>query len=244
MKKFVLVCLLLFGLTALAAPVRSMVGARNTVNAETPERWVNPYVTDGLIAMWDGEWNAGIGIHDSESTIWKDLAGNNDATITAPAVFGTNYMQSAKSCGSMQMYYASKSIRTIDVVVQNVKDGYVWGMTSNRGRGLVCIANNGWHTFNNGNANDVVVECNIKDVNHITITKTNEWLTTECYLNGNIYTGTTKYNDWWYVGFGFGGSLNAGSVTKFYSARLYSRKLTPEEVRHNHDIDKERFNLP
>ena len=24
--------------------------------------WKNPYVTDGLVAMWDGEWNVGGGV--------------------------------------------------------------------------------------------------------------------------------------------------------------------------------------
>lgn len=36
--------------------------------------WKNPYITNGLIGMWDGEWNAGGGIHDSNSMIWKDLS--------------------------------------------------------------------------------------------------------------------------------------------------------------------------
>lgn len=25
--------------------------------------WVNPYVTDGLVSMFDGEWNNGGGVH-------------------------------------------------------------------------------------------------------------------------------------------------------------------------------------
>lgn len=41
--------------------------------------WTNPYVTDGLIAMWDGEWNAGPGIHDPQASVWKDLIGDCDA---------------------------------------------------------------------------------------------------------------------------------------------------------------------
>lgn len=36
-------------------------------------RWRNPYVTNGLVAMWDGEWNAGGGVHDPNATVWKDL---------------------------------------------------------------------------------------------------------------------------------------------------------------------------
>ena len=30
--------------------------------ASSRKPWTNPYVTDGLVAMWDGEWNAGGGV--------------------------------------------------------------------------------------------------------------------------------------------------------------------------------------
>ncbi len=38
--------------------------------------WQNPYVTDGLVAMWDGKWNAGWGVHDPNATVWKNLLGD------------------------------------------------------------------------------------------------------------------------------------------------------------------------
>lgn len=52
--------------------------------------WTNPYITDGLVAMWDGEWNAGGGVHDANATVWKDLVGTHDMSpntgYDAPAV--------------------------------------------------------------------------------------------------------------------------------------------------------------
>ena len=50
-----------------------MLGSRNGFAVGG---WKNPYITDGLIAMWDGEWNAGPGVHDPNTTIWKDLSNN------------------------------------------------------------------------------------------------------------------------------------------------------------------------
>ncbi len=44
-----------------------------------------PYVTDGLIAWYDGIWNAGLGVHSLMTTTWKDLAGGNDATQRLPS---------------------------------------------------------------------------------------------------------------------------------------------------------------
>ena len=52
------------------------------------------YVTDGLIAMWDGEDNQGTGVHDPSATTWVDLAGNHAAmqfTNAAP-VIGANHL--------------------------------------------------------------------------------------------------------------------------------------------------------
>lgn len=48
---------------------------------ETGGEWIYPtnkipYVTNGLIAYWDGIWNAGLGQHDDNATVWKDLSGN------------------------------------------------------------------------------------------------------------------------------------------------------------------------
>lgn len=45
------------------------IGARKMMNTA----WINPYVKDGLVAMWDGIWNVGGGLeHDSGSNVWYD----------------------------------------------------------------------------------------------------------------------------------------------------------------------------
>ena len=44
------------------------------------------YVTDGLVARWDGIDNAGTGTHDPDATVWKDLAGNIDLTLAGESV--------------------------------------------------------------------------------------------------------------------------------------------------------------
>ena len=53
--------------------------------------WVNPYVTNGLVAMWDGEWNAGGGVHDNTVTEWFDLTGNSHRMYAPSPSWGTNY---------------------------------------------------------------------------------------------------------------------------------------------------------
>lgn len=42
---------------------------------------VLPYVTDGLVAMWDGIWNAGLGIHTQSDLEFKDLVSGNSVPV-------------------------------------------------------------------------------------------------------------------------------------------------------------------
>ena len=74
---------------AIGKPVRSSLGADYVSKAA--EGWTNPYVTDGLVAMWDGEWNAGGGMHDGTLTDWYDLTGNNHKLYAPIPSWGDNY---------------------------------------------------------------------------------------------------------------------------------------------------------
>ena len=45
------------------------------------------YVQDGLIAQWDAIDNEGTGTHNPNATVWKDLVGHNDLTLTNSAAW-------------------------------------------------------------------------------------------------------------------------------------------------------------
>ena len=49
-------------------------------------KWRNPYVTDGLVAMWDGEWNAGGGVHDANPNEWVDISGHGYNAVLSQVV--------------------------------------------------------------------------------------------------------------------------------------------------------------
>ena len=61
-----------------------LLGAKGTsTEASNSTEWC-PYVTCGLIAMWDGEWNVAPGVHDNYTETWKNLvpsSGFSDAEI-------------------------------------------------------------------------------------------------------------------------------------------------------------------
>ncbi len=53
--------------------------------------WENPYISNGLSVMWDGEWNIGGNSHNENPEAWKDLVGTFDATKSGSPTFGSNY---------------------------------------------------------------------------------------------------------------------------------------------------------
>ena len=64
----------------------------------------NPYVSDGLVAMWDGIWNVGNGSkrHDSSLHVWRDCVGGG-IPIVAPsygAYFTDNGLYSNSQIGA------------------------------------------------------------------------------------------------------------------------------------------------
>ena len=66
---FVLACL---PLLMCGDIVKSAVAKKQIEIAEKQES-ANPYVTSGLMYMWDGEWNAGLKKHDPAAMTWKDI---------------------------------------------------------------------------------------------------------------------------------------------------------------------------
>lgn len=47
------------------------------------------YIQNGLVAMWDGIENVGWGQHDSNATVWKDLVGESDGTLSNDVSWAT-----------------------------------------------------------------------------------------------------------------------------------------------------------
>lgn len=63
-----------------SAPIRSILGARiSPLNESIPipdNPTVSNYVEEGLLGMWDGIENDGLGIHNPTLSGWKDLSRN------------------------------------------------------------------------------------------------------------------------------------------------------------------------
>ena len=86
MKKAITIFLLAAVGVAFGSPVRSASGGRHAqylVKGQESQYTVQDYVQTGLVSIWDGIENVGLGEHDSETATWVDLTGNGyDLTIT------------------------------------------------------------------------------------------------------------------------------------------------------------------
>ena len=207
-------------------------------------KWRNPYITDGLVAMWDGEWNAGGGKHNPNATAWKELIGGQDLNIMSGGVWnddgllisGPTAYSNAKSPQyftlELVFSYTAGRILLASGMVDRVaildNPGQIYfdgskttkrvSVSQNAKTYLAC-------TYSEGSSVDKIYK---NGVSGSTGNITNTWNASSRLIIGNRAT-TSDSRNWQ-------GVLNA--------IRMYSRALTADEIAHNYAIDKARFNLP
>jgi hypothetical protein len=240
-------------------PVRTCVRADGEVIATPKSKWdaamptPNSYVQDGLIAMWDGEWNAGRGVHDSAATVWKDLVGTRDLAIES---YGNYWEENcAYNWGNTLTDHSSTAsideARAIECVYMQTADNpayaglLVWNGITDTDTGRVSLI----HTRFHGGETDGLQVGHSEFAYFDTSTVYNRIYTftgqrSVCYRNAvGFETKTMSADGWGGSGFSFGGRGGSGynAFGRFYCVRVYNRELTAEEVAHNYAIDKARF---
>lgn len=213
--------------------------------------WKNPYVTEDMISMHDGEWNAGGGIHRDRITEWIPCVGNNvyrkGASATGTISAFSNYLRSDMTGGTGYLLSGSESIPyttqgwTIENtcrIVQLRKGvticcGYWGGGGVYLSRYLTY-----WHTNYGSMAFKTDIDTSVAHT--YSFVATNSQL--KGYLDG-VYIGVKNFifaNGSSTVG--IQGQSNRG-VLNSHCLRLYNRALTAAEIAANYAIDKARFGL-
>ena len=206
------------------------------------------YVQDGLVAMWDGEWNAGRGVHDPNATVWVDLTGNGyDATVEN----GTSWGNKSFNCGNHAAIYKGVLFGG-NFTAELITRGNLDEMTDPWPARLCCECDS-WSFFSNKRMNfgakipgssrtyitpvylDPVYIIHDDTKPDVVAYYSHEYRN---YSTSNVYT-SQSHSDTWYIG--GNGCRHLGESAKFYCVRLYNRALTAEEVAHNYEIDKARF---
>ena len=236
----------------------ALINLRNALMAG--KKWKNPYVTDGLVAMWDGEWNAGGGVHDPNATTWVDLSGNgHDLLLSGTASFGADHAElDAKGFfyknTDVSSFFAQTGL-TAQVVSTKIGEG--------DNRGLYSIGLDSrflwmWNSFEQGGTNmtfsKFLYAINVGTTYpNIAIGAITSFTMT--HVDGVANTFVNKTADRTvnvpFVSVSGTERIAIGVIqnyTKFkgniYCVRHYSRALTASEIAANYAIDKERFGLP
>lgn len=213
--------------------------------------WKNPYVTKGLIAMWDAEWNAGPGVHDPNATTWKDLIGSNDLDLYGGAVFASDHLV----IDTASRLYSATPITTVGTleICLSRTDAYndvcLFTLNSAGGRSMRNFVS--WYSNKIGFS-----ESDART--NLAMAQTKDWAATTFTFvpsSGAVYSGGAAQQNlseafYYPLSSNLGGvainpSVSSQSISgNWYSIRVYSRALTAAEIAANYAIDKARFNLP
>jgi hypothetical protein len=207
------------------------------------------YIQDGLIAMWDGIENAGWGKHDPGATVWKDLVGTRDWTLTEFGSFSScAFVNARNGVGATAQLIPTAEIpkvyqletlmgqagynhyECLPFVYLGTIDTYMGVCFGKRYEGLIDSWPHYYHSWNtNGTATmrgyssmgarERQVFVNGEEVSSKFITNNIGVIPETAVLRAGYYANT------------------------IHNIRLYNRALTAEEIAYNYNIDKQRFGL-
>lgn len=232
--------------------------------------WHNPYVTDGLIAMWDGQWNAPNTRHDPTATHWLNIVTGEFATPIHSAAlpndvgWGPNYAYFDGTTGLTAAPDDMPSIAEANNSGECELDG-VFRVEYDGPKNGVPICGTGWtfhlmenfyHTLYRYGGNQSCIQHNGTGISlsaHPLTVPLYQWMTNGLIHAADFQKGSSSSKnkqDAWTIkpssGFGIGYSVNGTSTTlkgRIFNIRIYNRALTDSERMANYTIDRERFGL-
>lgn len=230
----------------------------------------NPYITDGLIAMWDGIWNAGLGKHTQSDAGFKDLVSGNTIPV---GVYGSWSYANIDSNYTVESNGLKANTRNKHIgigIPLTFNLGYEYTIeyvrtitqfrSSNVGN---CVAT---HPYNGDETNYRMIENHNYQNSGFRIKGKNdsggnvsEWIIrnevlgvekVSIKLNTN-YLMTVMYNNTKYtktMKIYLTAPLithlclnTSGHIATLNCFRIYNRTLSDDEVLHNYNVDLDRF---
>ena len=208
-----------------------------------------PYITDGLLAYYDGIDNAGYGVHDPNATVWKNLAGDSDWDMSVHADWQSNGLYFDVTWNGLAPKIAQQDI-TIECVFTNANRMYFgWSFAGAYPRMSVAYTT-GLAGYIRGTTISGVYAAGY---NHLALTLGNNRSVGTIYANGifNTSSGVSTNSSSFSNNFrlcGYGSASNTDSPANYCTATVhrcmvYLKALTAEEIAYNYNVDKERFGL-
>lgn len=210
---------------------------------------------DSLIAQWDGEYNSGKGhAHDPDSTVWKDLRGTYDLTLTN-SVWNAAGNGLVVSGASAYNDYPAPVGRTFEIAYRNTqKGGRILFSSGNPSRQMIVTSGDGLYEYFSGLSGQ---QPRVKwssfsstAVRTLAATYTNTSTFAEFVYGDGTKRSDGTYNDAWssnqakmIIGDNTLASVYRPWYGEVYAIRFYSTELTEEQIAANSGLDKKRVAL-
>lgn len=215
------------------------------------------YVQTGLVAMWDGRENDGPGRHNLNVTVWKDLVGGREFKLNNVAIgddrlvfSGNNSCYGELSVDDTVATFEAAKDGTLEIVLisdddTNQKVALHSSAASGIAFGALAKSGSNYQLVTTCGTAKPITLFNWKGVvNTFAVTYENA-SPQPTYVNGEAATMSTTTSNFGAPGTGtILGNRNAktqafkGSIC---AIRLYSTKLTTEQIAANRAVDEKRF---
>ena len=256
--EFFIASFLLMGI-CFGSPTRSSMGAVHSKFSQDEETFDLPYVTEGLVAIWDAEWNAGRGNHDPGGGLVELVS-----KIPTYVRRGT-YVVEEDCIKGDNVVIASPPIPAI--VAMAGGDITIEGVCKRSSRGIQFGANRPFFADNTGGfywSNNYYYMVHGGLTDSAFSSKWSSGFSTD-ERRARTLTADSEKVQWWLNGIGdvssprtkelitynnpfavFGWDFDFGfpESGEFCCLRIYNRALTAEEIEWNFSVDKVRFSLP
>ena len=240
--------------------VTATLCAMNLARGETTAQ----YVRDGLLACWDGVENAGYGMHDDSPSAWVDLVGGLEIAIPEWVTAESNGFYSVSSTGT-RTYPTISSIPGLgdNVTIEVVAERVMWRKTDNYNNLQPAISSPyGQLGYRFNATSGVYYLLPISTAGKVELYNINSnsggFNVSKCHTYAARVTLPKHASNAMVVdGVAVGGftsgnySANKPSIWTFFNAqradiriyaiRVYSRRLTDDELASNRAVDVSRF---
>ena len=220
------------------------------------EKQINPYVTDGLISMWDAEFNCFEGLHQTNSTKWIDIVSGYNLELAS----GTPTWEAKANVINGKWGIVSPELQSLFKAANKNNLSYE-----------ICFSAlpyniNGTVLGFNGTLNGTIANVStIGDLcwsgkwipsnkfkttrkGTLSVVRNGQTGRTDEYEDGVLFGGKSgtlgdPTGKTFGIGYGYGYWNYAPTGIKIHCIRLYNRMLTADEIQKNKDIDADRFSI-
>ena len=217
----------------------------------------NPYATDGLIAIWDAEFNCFSGLHQTNATKWIDIVSGYNLQLAS----GTPNWEAKANVINGKWGIVSPELQALFKAANKNNLSYelcfsalpyninstTLGFNNDTVIGIITYLNNiGDWCWSTGWIPSTKFKTTRKGT--LSVVRNGQTGHTDVYEDGEVCggkkssTGDPTGNTFG-IGYGYGQWNNAPTGIKIHCIRLYNRMLTESEIQKNKDIDAARFSI-